>query len=369
VLTDADQYYAQLFYAIAGATRTIELETYIYARDPLGVRVTEALCKAARRGVRTRVMVDGFGIGPEFSDLARRLSAAGVEVRIFHPLPWRLSQWPYALSHLPSWRKFWHLVNYLNQRNHRKMLLVDRHTCLLGSFNLTQKHYPVSAGGQGWRDTAIAVSGISHSAVQVAFEAVWRRWRAGQRRELGRRLRHDGYLLNFTRALRLDKRKRVLGLLRDAQTRIWITNAYFVPDPLLQKTLMDASRRGVDVCLLLPHRSDVRFIPWASRYFYERLLRAGCRIHEYQGGILHAKTLLVDQQALIGSSNLNQRSFLHDLELDYLSRQAETILALETAFAQDLAASQRMGMSALRNQGAVQRVLGFLVLLFFTYWV
>ncbi len=369
VLSDPDQYYSHLLYAIATAQRTIDLEAYIFTNDPLGRRIVEALCKAAQSGVRTRLIVDGFGTDTDFAPLAQCMRKAGVQVRIFHPLPWRLSQWPYALSQQPYWRRFWHFLSFLNQRNHRKMLLVDHQTCIVGSFNLSQKHLSCRAGGENWRDSAVQISGRSHSSVRIAFEAVWRHWNRRWRKGMAKRFREDAYLHNFTRSLRLNKRKRILGLLSHAQQRIWLTNAYFVPDPLLLKTLIAASQRGVDVCLLLPRRSDVPFIPWTSRYFYEQLLQAGCRIYEYQAGILHAKTLVIDQQAIVGSSNLNRRSFFHDLELDYLSEHPQTLRSLEELFAADLTHSERMEESQLRNRGRLQRLLGFLVLLLFAYWV
>ena len=370
LFTDAEQYFEHYLHALAQARHSIDLEVYIFEHDALGQRVARALCDAARRQVQVRVMVDGFGINTDFDRVARTLEQAGCKLRIYHPLPWRARHWSFALiRRQQGFQKFWYLLSYLNRRDHRKLLLVDHELCLLGSFNISLKHLPRSTGGQDWRDTGIAINGINQSALRIAFEAIWENWSARMRKRMAKKAPDSPYLLNYTRYLRRDKRKRILGWMTQAQQRIWITNAYFVPDPLLLNTLLDACRRGVDVCLLLPRESDVRFIPWASRYFYTRLLQAGCRIYEYREGILHAKTLLIDQRGIVGSSNLNRRSVFHDLELDYEVQKTATVEALEVAFLSDLDVSEPMQPIPLHGKKRFQSWLGGLVLMLISYWV
>lgn len=370
LFTEAEQYFEHYLRAITQARHSIDLEVYIFEHDALGQRVARALCDAARRQIQVRVVVDGFGINTDFDRVARMLEQAGCKLRIYHPLPWRARHWSFALiRRQQGFQKFWYLLSYLNRRDHRKLLLIDHELCLLGSYNISQKHLPRAVGGQDWRDTGIAISGTNQSAVRIAFEAVWENWSARMRKRMAKKAPHSPYLLNYTRFLRQDKRRQLLGWMNDARQRIWITNAYFVPDPLLLNTLIDASRRGVDVCLLLPRQSDVRFIPWASRYFYTRLLQAGCRIFEYRESILHSKTLLIDQRGIVGSSNLNRRSVFHDLELDYEVQLEATANALDAAFRRDLEVSEPMQPIPLHGRKRLQSWLGALVLMLFSYWV
>lgn len=370
LFTDAEQYFEHYVYAIRHARHSIDLEVYIFEHDALGQRVVDALCDAARRQVQVRVVVDGFGINTDFDQAARMLTQSGCKLRIHHPLPWRARHWAFGLiRRQQGLQKFWYLLSYLNRRDHRKLLLIDHELCFLGSYNISIRHLPHASGGQNWRDTGIAISGINQSALRIAFEAVWENWSARMRKRMAKQAPTSPYLLNYTRYLRRTKRRELLDRMLTARTRIWITNAYFVPDPLLLNALIEASQRGVDVCLLLPKQSDVRFIPWASRYFYTRLLQAGCRIFEYKVGILHAKTLLIDQHGIVGSSNLNRRSFMHDLELDYEVQQHTTIQALETAFLQDLAVSDPMQPVPLHGRKRLQSWLGGLVLMLISYWV
>lgn len=370
LFTDAEQYFEHYVYAIRHARQSIDLEVYIFEHDTLGQRVVNALCEAARRLVQVRVVVDGFGINTDFDGAARTLTQAGCKLRIHHPLPWHARHWAFGLiRRQQGLQKFWYLLSYLNRRDHRKLLLIDHELCFLGSYNISIKHLPHASGGQNWRDTGIAISGLNQSALRIAFEAVWENWSARMRKRMAKQAPASPYLLNYTRYLRRDKRKRVLDWMNAAHQRIWITNAYFVPDPLLLNTLIEASQRGVDVCLLLPRQSDVRFIPWASRFFYTRLLQAGCRIFEYRESILHAKTLLIDQRGIVGSSNLNRRSFFHDLELDYEVQQSATIKTLETVFLGDLLVSEPMQPVPLHGRKRIQSWLGGLVLMLISYWV
>ena len=151
--------------------------------------------------------------------------------------------------------------------------------------------------------------------------------------------------------------------------RIWITNAYFVPDNFLLRRLKEAAGSGVDVRILLPRKSDIAYMPWASSTFYFNLLKAGVRIFEYLPSVLHAKTLVLDDWALIGSSNLNHRSLLHDLEVDVLLSDSEPINCLAKQFLLDLENASEISLSSWqKHRPRYQRWLGRL-LLYVKYWI
>lgn len=369
IYQQAEPYFDAVLNAIKQAQIKIDVETYIFDCDLVGTQFTQALEQAALRGVMVRLLVDGAGIEAGFSKLARTLRSSGALVHIHRPLPWQFAHWPFALTSIKGIQKFWYLLSYINQRNHRKLVIIDEKIVWLGSINISQKHLSSDHGGNNWRDTAIELQQINTLPVQQAFNASWNRWRRKDKRQIARDIRPSPFLFNFTRILRVRNRKKLLRRMHRAHQRIWISSAYFVPDSRLLSALIAASHNGTDVRILLPRQSDIIFIPWASAYFYEQLLHAGVRIYEYQAGILHTKTLLIDDWATIGSSNFNRRSLLHDLEVDYIVQQAGSRLQLDQDFQADLMQSEEFTPSDLSTKKRWQRALGWMILVLFGYWV
>lgn len=366
IYTEATDYFDSVVQAIEQAQRSVDLEVYIYDDDPLTARITEALAAAARRGVKVRVLTDGVGACSDFSAIASQLISAGAEVRIYHPLPWHLEQWRLSLTQSRGLKKFITLLNYINKRDHRKLIIIDLQLAFLGSFNITQKHLPLEYQGENWRDTAIQITGLDLEAAQMAFDTCW--YKRKQRKTV-KRLPRTPFIFNFTHRLRSRQHKLLLKRISRANDKIWITNAYFIPDKQLLKALMFASYRKVDVRILLPRKSDIFFIPWASSYFYQQLLEAGVRIFEYQNRILHAKTIIIDNWATIGSSNLNGRSLHHDLELDYSLQLTDSKDALRQQFLEDLTESEELDVISFKQKRIWQRWLGGLLLFFLSRWV
>ncbi len=365
----AGDYFARMRALIARSQHSILLETYIFSADSLGEDIARALCGAAARGVEVKLIVDGVGAEPGFVRLAQRMQEAGVEVRVHRPLPWDFSLWPYALVRYRGWRKAWYFLSYINRRDHRKMLIVDGQTIMLGSINLTQGHLSKTEGGQDWRDTAVEASNVPLKAAEKAFFLTWHAARRPEQRKQAHQVRHSPFLLNYTRRLRRLQRKLLLWKIQQAKQRIWITNAYFVPDRYLLRQLTRASQRGVDIRILLPRRSDIFFAPWLSATFYARLIKAGCRIYEYQPAILHAKTLLIDHWGIVGSTNLNRRSLHHDLEIDYVLQKRESVTQLAHFFDQDCRQARQITHENMKLEKRWQGWLGSLLLLFFGYFV
>src|SRR3989344_6416821 len=147
-------------------------------------------------------------------------------------------------------------------------------------------------------------------------------------------------------------------MIEKCQKRIWMTNAYFVPDNFLLKALVDAADTGVDVRIILPKKSDLRFMTWASATFHENLLKAGIRIFEYVPSILHAKTLIIDDWVLVGSSNMNYRSLLHDLEVDINVASLTAKKTLEQQFLTDQQACKEIFLKQWMQRPLRQRIMG-----------
>jgi cardiolipin synthase A/B len=317
VFNDGDELYAAMLDSIRRARSAILLETYIFVADEVGERFVEALADRARDGLDVRLLVDAFGslrVLPRA--VQRRLKSNGVRVRRFHRWQWRSP------------------LRY-NRRDHRKLLVVDGREAYLGGFNIHRESSRRYSGDACWRDTHVRVDGALAEQAQVLFETFWR----------NRRRRHlpvvwhggSALLSNHNRYARRRMRRTFDEIIGAARERVWLTNPYFVPDATMQRRLIEAARRGSDVRILVPGTIDVRLVRWASHAAYSRLLAHGVRIFEYQPRLLHAKTMLVDDEwAVVGTSNLDYRSLRHNYEINLVSSDPELRAALAAQHLQDL---------------------------------
>ncbi len=358
---DARSYFDALLQDIQKAKSSLVLETYIFNKDAIGKTVINALIQAAGRGVSIRVLMDGIGSHADEEEIANELESAGVDVRIFRPLPWRFSlhrrgllqgEWHQKLSNF-----FWRI----NKRNHRKLCIIDNQIAWIGSFNITQDHF--GSNGNSWKDLAARVCDENVNKLQQSFDQIW------QRVDTKRRYpRIRGFFSNHSILLRMEKNSSLIQLIASAKTRVWITNAYFSPSFTLLKALKRADAIGVSVRIVVPAKSDLFFFPALSSTYYADLLKAGVRIFEYQGKILHEKSMLIDNCAIVGSTNLNYRSFLHDLELDVLLNQPKTIDDMEKNFLDALEHSREITAPYLSRYPLSLRILGWLSRLL-RYWL
>ncbi len=369
VFLDGDAYFAALIAAIDLAQRQLTLETYIFQADEIGTAVEEALHRARRRGVQVRLLVDGVGSAGWVRVRARQAAAAGLEVRVYHPPPWLLlpERWSQRLGQLL------HAFRWVNRRNHRKVLCVDGRIALVGSFNIDRVHARSLAGAGAWRDTGVRVEGDGVPSLERAFERSWRHSRrftaSGARPSLSLPQRaqhsHAHHLVRLNHGLRQRARWRrdLLARIGSARARVWITSAYFVPDRRLLYALALAVANGADVRVLVPRRSDHWFMPLVTRAYYHRLTRVGVQVLEYLPGMLHAKTMLVDDWACVGSTNLNHRSLFHDLEADVVLTGEAARARLELAFREDSLQAERIDQQHWRQRSRLRRWQSRFVLL------
>ena len=329
--------------AIGAAQKTIQLETYIYADGKLGRQFLDALLAAAGRGVRVRVLVDAAGSWFLSNDFFSPLIAAGAEVRRFNPL------------HL--WR--------FGVRDHRKLLICDASIIFIGGFNVADE-YDGDGVTCGWCDLGVRLENPPLAKELVAsFEELFaladfhrkpllrllafKRKRKTQRSPSGELLltRPGRGASPFQTALAQD-----LAQARDVR----IVSAYFLPTRRVRRDLLRVMRRGGRVQLLLAGKSDVLVSQLAARSLYTRLLKAGVEIYEYQPQILHAKLVLIDGIAYVGSSNLDIRSL--NLNYELMLRFAEKTAAAEAQeiFERALKHSRRIELQPWRKaQGFWQR--------------
>jgi len=344
VVTDGDDYLAGLLADIQSARQTIDLESYIVEGDEIGSQITAALSAATGRGVEVRFLVDGNGAlswiqGPG-------ATFRGCPWRIYHPVPWTVLR-----TFLPTMQQLiarLQAFRFANRRNHRKTCVVDGTIAWVGSYNLERRHYKSLAGEDAWRDTAVRVEGAAAGLITEAFSVTWKRsWRYGKRFLLPSAvLRSKQPQIDFSSPVRLNSTRRMrrrlwadlLQRIRHARGRVWITTPYFVPNEDLLQALTEAAKHA-DVRLLLPAVNDIGFMPYIAAVYFSRLHAAGVRVWAYPR-MVHAKTMLIDDVGLVGSSNLNSRSLLFDLEADVWVHQPTSIATLAETFAADCLAAR-----------------------------
>jgi len=341
VYTEGDELYEDMLAAIRAARRCVKFESYIFADDEIGRRFIEALVERAQAGVQVLVYIDAVGSlfsGPH--EVERALKAGGVVVRWFQRWNWRDP------------------ARY-NRRNHRKLLVVDGRVGFFGGFNIHRENSHSVFGETRWRDTHIRVSGLLAQALQKLFDAFWR----NQVRPFPEIDVRGGYQLITNHSLRgrLYLHRLYRQKFAAARRSIHLTTPYFVPDARTRRALARAARRGVEVQLLVPHRIDetlAKVVQWAAHAAYAGLLRAGVQIHEYLPRMLHAKTLVVDQEwCSVGTANLDYRSFFLNYELTLTSTEKTLVARLEADFQADMEQSIRIGLKRWENRHPWPRFL------------
>ncbi len=341
------EFFDHILHAIPLAQKTIDVETYIFELDGLGVRIVEELRRAAQRGVAVRIMLDGVGSLQTADDVAARFRGTTAAVKIYHPVRW--------------W-SFFAFARNLNRRNHRKIWLFDSRTAYAGSMNIAQND---------WTDYGIRVEGKWVALLGQAFEKSWlghARWKKLARpSSLWRRAPYQkGKWIRLNDTL-LKRRRNYNLLLRQSNTashRIWLASPYFVPRLGLVRALCAAARRGVDVRILVPKNADVFFMPWLASTYFLVLLNAGVKIFEYLPGFFHAKVQMIDDWASVGSANLNYRSLLHDLEADVVVIHPANRRLLEAELERSLADSRPVTQESVKETPWFKKIASRLFLIF-----
>jgi cardiolipin synthase len=309
-----------------------------------------------------RLIVDGIGSSTWVSSIRQRAALAGIQLKVFHELPWQ--RWWQGRDQSEAPQSLARLLQKLNNRNHRKVCIIDERRAFVGSMNVIEYHLASCVGDTAWRDTGVYLEGREAAVLVSSFNELWHNERRGFRLRRRKRSAHSGdlILLNVRRSQRSENYLDLLVRMLSAKERIWIENAYFVPDASLIRVLGVAAGSGVDVKVLVPAFSDVVFIPWVASAFHLGLLRAGVRVFEYTKCVLHAKTMVIDEWGLVGSSNLNHRSLLHDLEADAVLVDAESCRSLQQQFELDCAHGQEVTLENWRRRPLLERVIGRLLL-------
>jgi cardiolipin synthase A/B len=361
IFHDGDHFFSDLLLTIASAKEAIDLETYIFDRDQLGFSVISALGEAVARGVRVRVLLDGFGCAHWLLRHIAELRGRGVQVKVYHPLPWQVSKLRFFSS--LGFNRLTKLLWTVNRRNHRKCCIIDERIAFVGSMNISARHVSKLYGNKAWRDTSVRVEGAGVTYLQESFERLWNRRRIRYRREAYALIR-----VNSNYFVRRRLYRDLIGRIVNSKRMVWIATPYFAPDILFLRALAYAALTKKDVRVLLPSRNDVWFMKWMARAYYSVLLRFGVRVFEYYPSVLHAKILMVDDWAVVGSSNMNHRSLIHDFELDVILAKPESLKELRDQFIKDLQVSKEILFLRWKKRTLWMRFFEFLILRL-RYWV
>lgn len=379
LLFDGDAFFDALLRDIDAARHCVDLETYIFRGDKIGQKISAALVRAAARGVRVRLIVDGIGASGWFEKHAPELETKQVAVRIYHPVMlfnlWSRLKIDFGFA-APKGEKIRGsaLMARLNRRDHRKMCVIDRAIGYVGSVNVTDDHRASVMGARAWRDTSVRVEGTPVRDLVVAFDDVWDRchdaygrprWRERMMTPKNQPLFSRLVRFNYTSKLRRKTYKQLIRRISRARTRVWITNPYFAPGPGLLRALKQAAQNGADVRILVPRISDVFFMPWVSTAYYASILKGGAKIYEYLPRMLHAKTSIVDNWMIVGSSNFNRRSIVHDFEVDLVLGHKSTHEELVAAFQRDLKESEQVTTA----RGGLTAWVGRFISLILKNWI
>jgi cardiolipin synthase len=344
LLIDGPNTYRAMLEVISQATNWIHFENYIIRSDAAGWRFAELLAARAREGVRVRVLYDWLGSLGTRRKFWKYLTGAGVEVRAFHP-PKLVD----AITNL--------------SRNHRKLVVGDGGRAVMGGLCIgCEWTGEGTRGGQPWRDTAIEIGGPAAAMLDQSFVDLWEiaGGRVPQDQIAGVVPPQGGAEVRvISGAPGRERAYRVIELLAAGSVeQLWITDAYLVAPPRLVQALRDAAHDGVDVRLLVPGSSDLPLIRDLSRIGYRDLLRSGIRIYEWDGPMLHAKSIVCDARwTRIGSSNLNPSSLLGNYELDVLIEDATLANAMQEQFRRDMARSREVARRPRRGPGRISQAL------------
>ncbi len=344
LLIDGPRAYEVMFEIIATARHHVHFENYIFRSDEIGWTFAEALAARVKDGIKVRVLYDWLGSFATRPKLWKYLRGAGIELRSFNP--------PKLLDAF---------VNL--SRNHRKLVVADSVRAVTGGLCIGDEWVGNPARGiMPWRDTAIEIQGPAAASLDQAFYSIWGETGSSIPAEenVGTvASRGDVSVRTIVGKPGRERVYKVLELLAASSVqRLWITDAYMVPPPRLFQAFVDAARDGVDIRMLVPGSSDVALVRNFTRIGYRDLLRAGVRIFEWEGPMLHAKTLVADScWTRVGTSNLNASSLLGNYELDVLIEDVEFARLMEDQFRRDLSKSAEIIRGRLRAPDRFQRVL------------
>ena len=324
--TDGASKMQALYEEIARARHHIHLQYYIFCDDTTGRRLRQALIAKAREGVKVRILYDDVGCSSVKRAFFDEMRAAGIEV--------------YSFLHV----RFPLLTSKVNYRNHRKIVVIDGRVGFFGGMNIADRYVLGTAWGC-WRDTHFKLEGSAVQGLQASFLSDWSATTKRQVNSEKYYPRAESYTADIMQVVPNGPFGQWRVLLQgisyvfaNAKQRIWIETPYFLPTEGLQTALQTAALGGVEVRLMLPARSDSKIVGLASHSFLDAVIRAGVKVSFYTPGFLHSKLLIVDDTlTVVGSANMDFRSFEHNFEINAFVYDADFNARMSAVYLDDSA--------------------------------
>ena len=341
VLLNGEQTFPAMLKAIRGARKSITYAQYLYQDGAIAYELAEAFAERCRAGLTVKLLLDSHGGGKIPEDIPQLLTDSGCQLEWFRRV--RLFQFITP----------WELLNY-NYRNHRRILVIDGTLGFTGGLGVAEEWTGDGRTDGKWRDTDVRIEGPIVQQLQAAFVESWRD-------TTGHILGGDLYFPALKPVGKVNAQivkssplggtyesyMLLLLSISSARKSIHLSNPYFLPDERMQEALLDAVKRGVSVVVLTPGKIDHKLVYWASRRGFEPLLLGGIQIYEYQAALMHAKTMVVDGiWAHVGTTNLDNRSFALNEEINLIAYDHAVAGELEKAFADDLKYSKKLTYEA-----------------------
>lgn len=340
IFTDGRKKFKSLLRDISAAKSYINLQYYIFCDDEIGTAVSDALIERAQSGVKVRVIYDHIGSLHVKNKFFRRMINAGIEVYPFFRVAFPL------------------FATRINWRNHRKLVVIDGKIGYIGGMNIADRY--IDGGHFGhWRDAHLRITGPAVGALQYSFAVDWR--------FMGRELIEEEVNAVAESPSTADASMHLLTcgptsewsniaylLLKtigNAKKRVFIQTPYFLPTESLLKAIQAAALSRVDVRVMIPRKSDSHILTYASRSYIQECLRAGVKIYLYERGMLHSKTVMVDDDfCSVGSANLDFRSFEHNFEANMFIYSPKVNAELRRRFIEDQKHSSRVKPAEWRDR-------------------
>lgn len=342
LLPDGPAFFADLFATLAAAQHAIRLEFYIVHADQTGEALARLLAAAVQRGVAVTFLYDYFGCFDTPTAYFSRLQAAGVRCAPFNPPPFRFG------------------LRWFDRRDHRKIVVIDNQIAYAGGLNIGDEYAGI--GMTAWHDLGVRLRGPAVAELHRLFAETWEETTKDRLPMIPAPATAGDAIVAIVAGSPRHVRPRIRNAfhlaIAGAGHRICIETPYFIPGLPTMRTLLRAARRGVAVQLILPEQSDVPLVRLLSRSFYGPLLKGGIRISERRQTILHAKVMMIDDAwGVIGSANLDQRSFHRNDEVNIIVASPSFGQQLDTLLAAEIAASRPISHEENARRGLGIRFL------------
>lgn len=348
VLNNGEQKFPRLIEELNKAEKSIHFDYYIIKDDFIGNKIFDILCQKASEGVQVKVIYDDVGSSISREGLGR-LKSAGVLVFPYMPV---------------LFSRFAHKANY---RNHRKIVVIDNETGFLGGINIKDKYINPNQNDLYWRDTHVMIKGEAVIDLQYLFITDWF-FVSGQKIDL-----EEVRFANInkisaqipTSILGSDYGENnqtimeaFFGMITSAREEVLITTPYFIPDDAIFNALKITSKSGIKIKIIIPEKTDIKTAFYASQTYLKELLISGVDIYYYTKGMMHSKTMIIDSMiSTVGSTNMDQRSFSLNAEVNAFIHDKETALKLKQGFDKDLKDCYKLRLEDIQNRPWYIKVL------------